>query len=192
MADTETTPAPKAKAASAGSSNDESVEPADAGVSTPGSHDLAIAAANPQSRPQVIPQGGEAVPAEGDRLRELAEQMNEDSNVVSLAAALNATDPGLKYDETGLLVNGDGKRIALSADGLDPDVGWTVQHAGAHLDEKDRVNYPGGYAGVPDQTFHPDELPDPLSAIRAGLLPQNMSVLNIDPLKFEGKKSLEP
>lgn len=161
------------------------------GGSTPGSHDEAVTVDTNPTTEQVTQQGGKAVPAEGQRIREQARKDAEKRDVVTLAEALNATDPGLEYDEAGALVNADGKRIALSADATDTDVGWTVQQAGAHVDEKDRVAYPGGPATVPDQTFHPDELPDPLAAIRAGLLPQNVEVLNVDPNKFKGKKSLE-
>lgn len=161
--------------------------------STPGSLDLANATQANPSAEQVTQQGGEAVPAEGERIREQARKDAEErEGYISLDQALHETDPGLAYDERGALVNADGKRIALSADATDPDVGWTVQQAGAHVKEKDRVAYPGGPATVPDQTFHPDELPDPLAAVRAGLLPQNVEVLNIDPEKFAGKKSLEP
>lgn len=165
------------------------------GGSTPGDNDTAVATSTNPTTEQVTQQGGKAVKAEGQRIREAALKAASERDVVTLADALNAEDPGLEYDETGALVNADGKRIALSADALDPDVGWTVQHAHAPLsedDDRDPVAYPGGPATVPDQTFHPDELPDPLSAVRAGLLPQNVETLNVDPKKFAGKKDLEP
>lgn len=167
----------------------------DKGGSTPGSADQANAeAANPDT--EQVTQTGDPEKAEGQRIREQAakdaKKRKDDGGLVPLAHALNATDPGLKYDEAGALVTKDGKRIAMTADATDPDVGWTVQHAGAHQKEKDRVAYPGAPSTVPDQTFHPDELPDPLAAIRAGLLPQNAEVLNVDPAKFDGKKPLEP
>lgn len=139
-----------------------------------------------------VTQTGDVSTAEGAAVAKAVEKDNKDADFVTLDAALHATDPGLKYDDTGVLVNKDGKRIALTADATDPDVGWTVQHAGAHLKDKDRQAYPGGPGGVPDQTVHPAELPDPLAAVRAGLLPQNAGVLNVDPGKFSGKKPLEP
>lgn len=160
--------------------------------STPGDHDQAVTADTNPSAEQVTQVGGKTVPAEGQRIRDKARRDAEERDApITLAQALNETDPGLKYDETGVLVNADGKRIAMSADATDADVGWTVQQAGAHLDEDDRVHSVGGPATVPDQTVHPDELPDPLAAIQGGLLPQNVNGLNIDPDKFKGKKSLE-
>lgn len=159
--------------------------------STPGSHDLRVGAETNPSTEQVIPQAGREAKAEGQRIREQAQRDAEDRDTVTLSEALNTTDPKLRYDESGALVNEDGKRIALAADASDPDVGWTVQHAGAHVDEDDRVHYPAP-GNVPDQTVHPKELPDPLAAVRAGLLPQNTEVLNVDPDKFKGKKDLEP
>lgn len=166
----------------------------DKGGSTPGSADQAnAAAANPTT--EQVTQAGEPERAEGQRIREQAakdaKKRGDDNVRVSLSEALLESDPGLSYDEAGALVNRDGKRVAMTADATDPDVGWTVQHAQSHVKEKDRVAYPGGPSTVPDQTFHPDELPDPLAAVRAGLLPQNVEVLNVDPAKFDGKKPLE-
>lgn len=156
----------------------------------PGSTDAANAAnANPSAE-QVTQSGGEA-PAEGQRIREDVRKDAKDRGVVSLNDVIVTGDKNaVKYDETGALVDGDGNRIALAADATDPDVGWTVQQARAEK-AKDRVAYPGGPASVPDQTYHPDELPDPVAALRAGLLPQNTEVLNVDPDKFKGKKPLE-
>lgn len=138
-----------------------------------------------------VTQTGDTVPAEGARIAKEVEKENRDRDVITLADATPFDKDTVSYDDDGVLVNKDGKRVALSADALDPDVGWTAQHAQAHQKKKDRVAYPGGPASVPDQTVHPDELPDPTAALRAGLLPQNAGVLNIDPAKFEGKKSLE-
>jgi hypothetical protein len=138
-----------------------------------------------------VTQTGDTVPAEGAQIAKEVEKENEARDVVTLADTTPFDKDTVTYDEDGVLVNKDGKRVALSADALDPDVGWTAQHAQAHQKKKDRVAYPGGPASTPDQTVHPDELPDPTAALRAGLLPQNAGVLNIDPAKFEGKKSLE-
>lgn len=160
--------------------------------STPGSHDQAVTTDTNPSAKQVTQQGGKPVKAEGQRIREQARKDAEKRDApLTLSQALNENDPGLKYDDAGVLVNKDGKRIAMAADAHDADVGWTVQQAGAHLDEDDRVHSTGGPATVPDQTVHPDELPDPLAAVQGGLLPQNVNGLNIDRKKFEGKKSLE-
>jgi hypothetical protein len=110
------------------------------------------------------------------------------SGVVSLNEVITTDKKdAVRYDKSGALVTKDGQKIALAADATDPDVGWTVQQARA---EKDPVAYPGGPATVPDQTVHPDELPDPVAALRAGLLPQNTEVLNIDPKKFRDKHGL--
>lgn len=138
-----------------------------------------------------VTQTGDTVPAEGAAVAKTVEKEQDDRDVVTLADVAPYDKDSVSYDDAGVLVNGDGKRIALAADALDPDVGWTVQQAGAHVKKGDRVAYPGGPSGVPDQTFHPDELPDPVAALRAGLLPQNAGVLNIDPAKFKGKKPLE-
>lgn len=141
-----------------------------------------------------VTQTGDETVAEGAAIAKQVEKdaKKDKDRPLTLDAALHASDPGLKYDDAGALVNSDGKRIALAADATDPDVGWTVQQAGAHLDEKKRTAYPGGPSGQPDQTVHPKELPDPLAAVRAGLLPQNAGVLNVDPGKFDGKKPMEP
>jgi len=160
---------------------------------TPGSHDQAVTADTNPTAEQVTQQGGKTVKAEGQRIRDKARKDAEERDApVTLAQALNAENPGLKYDDSGGLVNKDGKKIAMAADATDADVGWTVQQAGAHLDEDERTYSTGGPATVPDQTVHLKELPDPLAAIQGGLLPQNVNGLNIDPAKFEGKKSLEP
>lgn len=157
---------------------------------TPGSGDVQAAATSNPTADQVTVQGGETVEAEGQRIREQVRDDAEDRNgPVSLNEVITTNKrDAVKYDERGALVTGDGQRIALSADATDPDVGWTVQQARL---EKNAVAYPGGPATVPDQTYHPDELPDPVAALRAGLLPQNTEVLNIDSEKFAGKKSLE-
>jgi hypothetical protein len=156
---------------------------------TPGSNDAAVAASSNPTAEQVTQQGGRAVPAEGQRIREQAREAAEERGVVTLNDVIVTGDrDAVTYDERGALVDGDGNRIALAADAGDPDVGWTVQQARA---EDSPVAYPGGPATVPDQTYHPDELPDPVAALRAGLLPQNTEVLNIDKKKFAGKKSLE-
>lgn len=159
---------------------------------TPGSNDAAVAASANPTAEQVTQQGGRAVPAEGQRIRDQAREDAEDRDAPVSLNEVITTDKrdAVKYDERGALVTGDGQKIALAADATDPDVGWTVQHA-RREDNDDRVAYPGGPATVPDQTFHPDELPDPVAALRAGLLPQNTEVLNIDKDKFKGKKSLE-
>ena len=159
---------------------------------TPGSNDSAVApTANPTAE-QVTQTGGKTVPAEGQRIRDAARDEAADRDAPVSLNEVITTDKrdAVKYDDRGALVTGDGKRIALSADATDPDVGWTVQHARTE-DDREGVAYPGGPATVPDQTFHPDELPDPVAALRAGLLPQNTEVLNIDKDKFKGKKSLE-
>lgn len=157
----------------------------------PGDGDRANALAADPSTEQVT-QPSAPAPAEGQRIREEAREEVEDRGVVTLAEAMTVDDrAAVQYDDTGQLVNADGKKIALAADATDPDVGWTVQQAGSHVDADERVPYPGGPSGTPDQTVHPDELPDPVAALRAGLLPQNAGVLNVDPDKFEGKKSLE-
>lgn len=158
-------------------------------LTTPGDNDLAVTGDTNPTTEQVTSIGGEAVPAEGQKIREQARKNAEERGIVSLTDVVYAGDVP-EYDENGQLVNSDGKKIALAADAFDPETGWTVQHAGAHQEKP--VAYPGGYATVPDQTFHPDELPDPTAAVRAGLLPQPMHALNIDPEKFAGKKSLEP
>lgn len=165
---------------------------ADKPSTTPGDNDRAVTtSANPSGARQVT-QSAPVKKAEGQKIREAARKAEEKRGVVTLASAMYSPDgKSVVYDETGMLVNGDGKKIALAADATDLDVGWTVQNAGSHLDEKDRLHYPGGPATVPDQTVHPDELPDPLAAIQCGLLPQNAAVLNIDSAKFDGKKSLE-
>ena len=156
----------------------------------PGSSDAANALTTNPSAEQVTQAAPEAE-AEGQRIREEARAQQADSGVVTLAQAITTDDKAaVKYDDTGQLVNADGKKIALAADATDPDVGWTVQQAGSHLDEKDRRAHPAP-STVPDQTVHPDELPDPVAALQAGLLPQNAGVLNVDAGKFEGKKSLE-
>lgn len=157
---------------------------------TPGSNDTATATTSNPSTEQVTVQDGEAVPAEGQRIREQVRDEAEDRDgPVSLNEVITTNKrDAVKYDERGALVTGDGQRVALSADATDPDVGWTVQHARR---DDGAVAYPGGPATIPDQTFHPDELPDPVAALRAGLLPQNTEVLNIDSEKFAGKKSLE-
>jgi hypothetical protein len=161
------------------------------GGSTPGTVDTANAATAPDNQ---TTQAGEVTQAEGARIKEetAKEREKSGSDVVTLADATPWEDDTLKYDDAGVLVNKDGKRVALASDALDPDVGWTVQQAGTHIKEKERVAYPGTPSGVPDQTVHPDELPDPVAALRAGLLPQNAAVLNVDPNKFSGKKPLEP
>lgn len=159
---------------------------------TPGSNDAAVAASANPTAEQVTQTDRGTVPAEGQRIREQAREEAEDRGRPLSLNEVITTDArdAVKYDATGRLVTGDGQRIALSADANDPDVGWTVQQARVE-DEGDRVAYPGGPATIPDQTFHPDELPDPVAALRAGLLPQNTEVLNIDKDKFKGKKSLE-
>lgn len=160
-----------------------------------GDNDQAVAPTANPTTDQVTQQGGRTVPAEGHRIRQAARDRAEESDApVTLDTAVFTDDSkALTYDDTGRLVNRDGKPIAMSADALDPDVGWNVQHARAahEEDERELVAYPGGPATVPDQTVHPKELPDPVAAIRAGLLPQNAEVLNVDPDKFKGKKSLE-
>lgn len=138
-----------------------------------------------------VTQTGETTTAEGAAIAKQVEKDAADRGVVTLADVAPYEEDTVSYDEAGVLVNADGKRVALSADALDPDVGWTAQQAQAHVKEKDRVVYPGGPSGTPDQTVHPDELPDPVAALRAGLLPQNAGVLNIDKGKFKGKKPLE-
>jgi hypothetical protein len=164
-----------------------------------GDADAANAAATGNT--EQVTQTGDVTAAEGAQIAKVQEKEQGKSDVVTLAAALHADDPNLKYDDTGVLVNKDGKRIALTADATDPDVGWTVQSALRARDEDGKPKrgasnqgtpYPGGPSGTPDQTVHPDELPDPLAAVRAGLLPQNVGVLNIDPHKFDGKKPMEP
>jgi hypothetical protein len=99
------------------------------------------------------------------------------------------TVAGVEYDDDGHLVAAKGKnkgrRIALAADATDPDVGWTVQH-GRGKDGVTKNQQPT----TPDQTFHPDELPDPEAALRAGLLPQDVGSLNVDEDKFEDSKPL--
>jgi len=158
-----------------------------------GSTDLQNAADNPN--PDQVTQVGDVVEAEGARLaKEAAKAAKKSAKEPSARPDFTTIQDsveysGIDYDDNGVLVNGDGKPIALASDATDLDVGWTVQHR-----NRDKaIHYPAGAgpASVPDQTFHPDELPNPAAALRAGLLPQNLSTLNVDPKKFEGKKSLE-
>lgn len=161
---------------------------------TPGSADAANALASPT--PEQVTQPSPVKPAEGARILKEAEKAAKKAGPSArpdFATIEESTiNAGLAYDEAGVLRNDDGRPIALSADATDLDVGWTVQHAHTPRggESADAIHYPVG-SSVPDQTFHPSELPHPMSAIRAGLLPQNLSVLNIDTKKFDGKKSLE-
>lgn len=158
-----------------------------------GSTDLANAAANPE--PDQVTQVGDTVKAEGARLAEeaakaakkAAKEPTARPETTTIAESL--VYDGIDYNDEGHLVNGDGKKIALASDATDLDVGWTAQHRNRDT----AIHYPvgAGPASVPDQTFHPSELPNPSAALRAGLLPQNLNTLNIDSKKFEGKKSLE-
>jgi hypothetical protein len=158
-----------------------------------GSTDLQNATDNPT--PDQVTQAGEVTEAEGARLaKEAAKAAKKSAKEPSArpdftTVAESLTYDGIDYNDEGVLVNGDGKPIALASDATDLDVGWTAQHR-----NRDKpIHHPlaAGPASTPDQTFHPSELPNPQSALRAGLLPQNLSTLNVDPKKFEGKKSLE-
>jgi len=110
-------------------------------------------------------------------------------DVVDFATAITVN--GVEYDDDGRLVATHGKHkgkpIALAADATDPDVGWTAQHG-----RGEKGSAPGVIDSTPDQTFHPDELPDPVAALVSGQLPQNLTGLNVDEDKFKNKKPLEP
>lgn len=138
--------------------------------------------------------GGRRVKAEGQKIREGAPE----ARTVDLGTATIVD--GIGYDEdTGRLIHTEsGKPISNTADATDLDVGWTVQGARHKRDEDGNVTeegtaYPGlnAHDDVPSQTFHPDELPDPLVAVRNGLLPQNVTGLRLDEDKFKKKHDFE-
>jgi hypothetical protein len=163
-----------------------STDVADAGVSA---QEAQTAATTNDTQPQMTTVAGKRVKSEGQIIRESLPEGGK--NGVKSLADITVVG-GVEYDETGRLVSSeDGSPLATTADAYDATVGWTAQH-GLALEGRDAKPIPleAGF-GLPDQTFHPDELPDPLTALKNGMLPQSTVGLRLDEAKFEKKHDFE-